>query len=208
MIKSCQQSERNQSIGISVEVSEIFILHFSFGGEEFVAANDEERYFIDRLSFTVYTVFKELWNEMFDNSIDTGLRGFMWLFTCKHFKLLLYLRDEKLPRRAQVIKTQNRLWNINVIIFEKIFSSNCCRRWKFVSADSLLFQSFITFLCIFGPYFLPHVNIRGCWNFMNAVASEFWRENWSIDKHVVVIVKISKQNLANLFLTLRSVLYF
>lgn len=32
---------------------------------------DIERYFIDRLSFTVYTAFNELQNEMFDNSIDT-----------------------------------------------------------------------------------------------------------------------------------------
>lgn len=44
---------------------------------------NEERYFIDRLSFTVYTVFSELWNEMFDNSIDTGEESlFMLLFTC------------------------------------------------------------------------------------------------------------------------------
>lgn len=40
----------------------------------------EERYFIDRLSFTVYTVFKELPNEMLDNSIDTGASAKRALF--------------------------------------------------------------------------------------------------------------------------------
>lgn len=57
----------------------------------------EERNFIDRLSFTVYTVVKELWNEMFDNSIDTRVRVKGELYSYD-YSLEFYFKSVREPK--------------------------------------------------------------------------------------------------------------
>lgn len=87
-LRLAKPKRRINRLEFSVEVSTMKWIKWSRQGKR------EEKYFIDRLSFNVCTVFNELWNEMFDNSIDIDAPEkkslFIWLFTWSlnlvHFK--------------------------------------------------------------------------------------------------------------------------